>query len=209
MGKELDIQDILKGIDQLRQTQAESGKKFDIEMDKLCKFQAETSKQINELRKFQAKTSKQMEETFRKLDSLGAQLAAIGLNTGQSAEEFFFRSVKKTLKLAGIQFDRIERNVSLSEDSPEFDMMLINGSHVMLLEVKYKAHPDQVEKLAKGKTKFFRKQYTDYRNHVLHFGIASMIVPKDLIKASQEAGVYLITQEGDHVAVANGYLKSW
>ena len=150
-----------------------------------------------------------MEETFRKLDSVGAQLAAIGLNTGQSAEEFFFRSVKKTLKLAGIQFDSIRRNVSLSEESPEFDMMLINGSHVMLLEVKYKAHPDQVEKLAKGKTRSFRKQYTDYRNHALHFGIASMIAPKNLIKASQEAGVYLITQEGDHVAVANGYLKSW
>ena len=102
-----------------------------------------------------------MKETFRKLDSVGAQLAAIGFNNGQSAEEFFFRSVRKTLKLAGIQFDRIERNVSLSEESPEFDMMLINGSHVMLLEVKYKAHPDQVEELAKGKTKFFRKQYTD------------------------------------------------
>ena len=150
-----------------------------------------------------------MKETFRKLDSVGAQLAAIGFNNGQSAEEFFFRSVRKTLKLAGIQFDRIERNVSLSEESPEFDMMLINGSHVMLLEVKYKAHPDQVEELAKGKTKFFRKQYTDYQNHALHFGIASMIVQKDLITASQKAGVYLITQEGDHVAVANGYLKSW
>ena len=231
MGKELDIQDILQGIDQLRQSQAESGKKFDREMDKLRQSQAESGKkfdremdklrqsqaesgkkfdiEMDKLRNFQAETSKQMKETFRKLDSLGAQLAAIGLNTGQSAEEFFFRSVRKTLKLAGIQFDRIERNVSLSEESPEFDMMLINGSHVMLLEVKYKAHPDQVEELAKGKTKFFRKQYTDYRNHALHFGIASMIAKQDLIKASQKAGVYLITQQGDHVAVANDYLKSW
>ena len=57
-------------------------------------------------------------------------------------------------------------------------MMLINGSHVMLLEVKYKAHPDQVEELAKGKTKFFRKQYTDYQNHALHFGIAFNDSPK-------------------------------
>ena len=120
MAKELDIQDILQGIDQLRQSQAESGRKFDIEMDKLCKFQAETGKQISELRKSQDETSKQMKETFRKLDSVGAQLAAIGFNNGQSAEEFFFRSVRKTLKLAGIQFDRIERNVSLSEESPEF-----------------------------------------------------------------------------------------
>ena len=87
--------------------------------------------------------------------------------------------------------------------------MLINGSHVMLLEVEYKTHPDQVEALARGKTRFFRKQYPDYRNHALHFGIALMMAPKNLIKASREAGVYLITQEGDHVAVANGYLKSW
>ena len=108
MGKELDIQDILQGIDQLRQSQAESGKKFDREMDKLRQSQAESGKkfdiEMEKLRKFQAETSKQMKETFRKLDSLGAQLAAIGLNTGQSAEEFFFRSVRKTLKLAGIQF---------------------------------------------------------------------------------------------------------
>ena len=179
----------LQGIDQLRQSQAESAGEFDLEMEKeLCKFQAETSNQIKDLRQFQDKTSKQMKKTFRKLDSVGAQLAAIGLNTGQSAEEFFFRSVRKTLKLAGIQFDRIERNVSLSEESPEFDMMLINGSHVMLLEVKYKAHPDQVEELAKEKTKFFRKQYTDYQNHALHFGIASMIAQKDLIQGIPKGG---------------------
>ena len=143
------------------------------------------------------------------MDSVGAQLAAIGLTTGQSAEEFFFSSVSKTLKLAGIQFDSIESNVRLSNKSPEFDMMLINGSHVMILEVKYKAHPDQVEELARGKTKFFRNKYTQYRNHTLHFGIASMVAREALIKSSKKAGVYLITQQGDHIEVANGYLKSW
>ena len=195
MDNNLNIQDILKGIEELRKSQAENAVLQAVQQKK-------TDASLKE-------TDALLKKTVRKLDSIGDQLAAIGINTGQSAEEFFFRSVGKSLKLAGIQFDSIERNVSMSDELPEFDMVLSNGTHVMILEVKYKAHPDEVGELAMKKTGNFRKLYPRYQNHALHFGIASMITNTDLVEEARREGVCLLTQQGDHLAVVDGPVKSW
>ncbi len=213
MDNNLNIQDILKGIEELRKTQAENAMhQKEIQAENAVqqkKTQAENAMQQKEIKASLKETDALLKKTVRKLDSIGDQLAAIGINTGQSAEEFFFRSVGKTLKLAGIQFDSIERNVSLSDELPEFDMVLSNGTHVMILEVKYKAHPDEVGELAMKKTGNFRKLYPRYQNHALHFGIASMITNTDLVEEARREGVCLLTQQGDHLAVVDGPVKSW
>ena len=186
---------------QLAKTDAQLAK-TDVQLAKTDAQLAKTDAQL-------AKTDAQLEKTSRKLDSVSEQLAAIGINTGQSAEEFFFRSVSKTLNLAGIQFDKIERNVQLSDDSPEYDIVLYNGKHVMIMEVKYKAHPDEVGDLAIRKTESFRKFYPQYKNHELHFGIASKITNDTLIKSARKEKIFLITQQGDHITVANGQVRTW
>ncbi len=216
MDNNLNIQDILKGIEELRKTQAENAvqqavqqKEAQASLKETDAILKENAVQQKEIKASLKETDALLKKTVRKLDSIGDQLAAIGINTGQSAEEFFFRSVGKTLKLADIQFDSIERNVSMSDELPEFDMVLSNGTHVMILEVKYKAHPDEVGELAMKKTGNFRKLYPRYRNHALHFGIASMITNTDLVREARREGVCLLTQQGDHLAVVDGPVKSW
>ncbi len=216
MDNNLNIQDILKGIEELRKTQAENAvqqavqqKEAQASLKETDAILKENAVQQKEIKASLKETDALLKKTVRKLDSIGDQLAAIGINTGQSAEEFFFRSVGKSLKLAGIQFDSIERNVSMSDELPEFDMVLSNGTHVMILEVKYKAHPDEVGELAMKKTENFRKLYPRYRNHALHFGIASMITNTDLVREARREGVCLLTQQGDHLAVVDGPVKSW
>ena len=96
--------------------------------------------------------------------------------------------------------------MQFADNLPEYDMVLYNGKHVLILEVKYKAHPDEVGDLATRKTRRLRKHYPQYKNHELHFGIASKIIDEDLIKSAKLEQVCLITQQEDHVTVANGQM---
>ena len=84
VAKELDIQDILQGIDQLRQSQAESGRKFDIEMDQLRQSQAESGRKFDiEMDKFRQSQA----ESGRKFDIEMDKLCKFQAETGKQISD--------------------------------------------------------------------------------------------------------------------------
>ncbi|WGK69616.1 hypothetical protein P0082_01785 [Candidatus Haliotispira prima] len=149
------MQGMFQGMAELRESQAktdlqlrESQTKSDLESQKLREFQAETSLQIRES---QAKTDSQLQELERKLDRVGEILGSIGINTGLFAERLFASSFKENPVLGETRYDEIKCNVLDSNGKTEYDILLINGSSVAIVEVKYKAHPKDIEDLLEKK----------------------------------------------------------
>ena len=83
----------------------------------------------------------QQSETDAKLNRVAEMLGNIGNNQGDVAEEFFYNSLKSKFDLAGVHYDSMEKNVlkSIKGTQDEFDIVMINGEDVAIIEVKYKA----------------------------------------------------------------------
>ncbi|WGK68255.1 hypothetical protein P0082_07130 [Candidatus Haliotispira prima] len=187
---------------QLRESQA----KADFEFQKLRELQAETSLQIRES---QAKTDLQLRELERKLTHVGEILGSIGINTGLFAERLFASSFQKNPVLGGIRYNIVRCNVRDGNGKTEYDILLINGSSVAIVEVKYKAHPKDIEDLLEKKVAAFRSSHREYAGHKLYLALATTVSNDELVQKAGEAGIYLLSQEGQHVELLSGEVRTF
>ena len=129
----------------------------------------------------------------------------MGNNQGEVAEEYFVNSLKDVLKIGELNFDYLLENVHLQTKkiNDEFDILLVNGSSVAIIEVKYKVHPNVIDSLEK-KIEHFKlmKEYKDYN---IYAGVAGFKVPKEVISKAEEKGYFVLKRKGD---VIEEYIKN-
>jgi hypothetical protein len=101
----------------------------------------------DELKALVASLAVSQQETIRKLDKLGELYGNIGQNQGDVAEEFFFNSLANDTHLGSIHFDDIEKNghKRRGKTEEEYDIIMTNGDAVGIVEVKYKAHENDLD----------------------------------------------------------------
>ena len=175
-------------------------------LQKLAEKQAELTKSQAELAKSQAETDRQMKETDRKLDKVGIQLGGISNNQGRFAEEYFFNSFEKGKRnFFGEKFDEIKNNLKGIKTDDEYDIVMLNGQSVGIVEVKYKAHENDVPKVLR-KANTFRDNFTDYKNHTIYLGLATMAFYPELEQACKDTGIAIIKQLGDTVVINDKHL---
>jgi len=85
----------------------------------------------------QVKTDAQLAKTDAKLNKLAEMYGGVGNNQGRVTEEFYYNSLKHNPVLNGIQFDFIEKNVTRSKGGieEEYDLLLVNGQEIYIVEV--------------------------------------------------------------------------
>ncbi len=169
---------------------------------------AETDEQMKETDRFLsarfAETDEQMKETERKLNKLGKLYGNMSNNNGEIAEEFFYTSFSKTRTLGALHYDDIGRNWEKERDGieEEYDIIMTNGNAIAVIEVKVKAHPEDVNALEK-KVENFKKLFPIYKDYTIYGGLASLTMSKDVKSKLLEKGLYAIKQQGNHVEVAS------
>ena len=167
-----------------------------------------TDEQIKELRLSQKVTDEQMKKTDKQIQDLKKEQSKSNKkwdgflgNYGEVAEEYFYRSLEKDKTLGKLKFDDIERNVRKTGKSVEFDIILINGNTIAIVEVKNKAHPKDIKPIIEKKIKHFKIDYPEYENYTYYFGIASMITNDAIIRQAKDEGIFLLTQNANHLEV--------
>jgi len=174
--------------------------------------QKETDKQLKETDRFLsakfAETDRFLSakffETDRKLNKLGKLYGNMSNNNGEIAEEFFYTSFSKTRTLGALHYDDIGRNWEKERDGieEEYDIIMTNGNAIAVIEVKVKAHPEDVISLGK-KVENFKKLFPIYKDYTIYGGLASLTMSKDVKSELLKKGLYAIKQKGDHVEVAS------
>jgi hypothetical protein len=115
-----------------------------------------------------------MKETDWKLDKIGLQvketgqqLGGMAYNQGRFAEEYFINSFEKGKRnFFGEKFDSIRKNEKAGLNAVienEYDILLINGETVGIVEIKFKAHENNIPK-KKKKADTFRANYPKFKN---------------------------------------------
>ncbi|MCL2290263.1 MAG: hypothetical protein FWC34_06090 [Bacteroidetes bacterium] len=153
-----------------------------------------------------AKTEKLIEENAKEMRKLAG---AWSYNHGSFAEEYFFNSFKKGhCNFFGEEFDEIEKNVKgiKKEFKDEYDILLINGKSIGIIEVKYKAHENDVPNVLR-KAQTFRVNFPEYKNHQVYLGLATMAFYPELEQECIHQGIAVIKQVGDAVVMNDAHLK--
>jgi hypothetical protein len=169
-----------------------SQEKTDEQMKKTDEQMKKTDEQIK-------KTDEQMKKTDERLNKVAKLVGNISNNQGDIAEEFFYNSLKAKPSMAGIDYDFIDKNVTRSKNKieDEYDILLVNGKDIAIVEVKYKAHLKDVEKLVNKKYSNFKKLYPEYKDYNHHLGLASFNINDDVKELAAQSGVILLQRKGE------------
>jgi len=172
-------------------------------------FRAEAEKRSAEADKRIAETDRQLRETDRQVQELNKSINGISKSNGLFAEEYFFNSFKQGKStFFGETFEDIERKVKGIEPGfkDEYDILLINGNAVGIIEVKYKGRIDDVADVI-NKAHTFRVNYPKYKNHRVYLALATMIFNQRLEDECVKEGIAIVKQVGDKVIIADEHLK--
>lgn len=178
---------------------------------RLNKLFAKTDAQMAKTDAQMAKTDAQLAKTDERLNKLSELIGGIANNQGQVAEEFFYHSLANRLQVADIKFDAIYRNLGgrINGLQDEFDLILVNGDVLAMFEVKTKAHVNLIDTMLQRKIPNLRKVLPCFKDYKIYAGIASLVTYDELIGRAKEQGLFLLTQQGDHIEVINQNVRDF
>ncbi len=147
----------------------------------------------------QAKTDAQLAKTDAKLNRLAEMYGGVGNSLGAAAEEFYHNSLKANPVLAGVRFDFVDRNITRSRAGleDEFDLLLVNGREVFVVEVKYKAHENDLARLLDQKAPNFRRLFPEHADRRQRLALAAFHFHDELKQAALAQGVTVLQRKGD------------
>ena len=199
--------DIKRMFAETRQQIKETGQQMKETDQRLEKLFAETDKQMKETDKKLDKRFSKMTQSMKKLDK---HLGGIGKNNGDMAEEYFFSAFRKDKIFMNEKYDRIQKGFFYSFECPkgEFDIVLFNGKSVAIIEVKYKAKPENVviENLI-SRIERFKEYVPEYKNHNIYLGVAAMSFKSGLATRLHEAGIATIHPMGKKMVIYDKDVK--
>ncbi len=165
----------------------------------------------------QAKSDQQMAdmkaevaETSRVLKEVGRRMGAMASNQGDVAEEFFYNSLDANPVIGLMEFDTVTPNLIMGskQQHTEFDIVLVNGQSVALVEVKYKAHLFDLDQV-QGKVDSYRRLRPEHKDYKIFAGLAGFSIPSDVVKTAHERGIFVLQRKGDVLEVDAQTMKAF
>jgi len=185
--------------------EVKSSREADMEAAKQREAESIVIREVEKIRK--KKTEKRLEELHKELL---LSVYGDGENVEYYATEFFQNAFSKSLTFAGIKFDGMYRSLNISgKVCCEFDIILINGNTVAIIEAKNRIHPNFVTELATKKLEQFRKFFPLYANYRTYLGIAGLSFDKAAVEKANEFGVGIVRQNGESIEVNAEGIKAY
>ena len=153
--------------------------------------------QADRLAKENIRLDKEAKETKRLKD----MIFGIGKSQGVVAEEFFENSIESNLKVAGVQYDMMYKNLEkhMKKISGEYDIVLVNGTELLIIEVKYNAHLNDLDKFLNTQVPKFKKLFPEYSNFKHNLAFASFHINEDFMKEALDNNVIILQRKGELV----------
>ena len=157
-----------------------------------------TDKQLQKTDEQLQKTDKKLEKLLESHKRLGKMVGGVSNSQGDVAEEFFYNSLANTLQLGGIQYDEIIQNMhkKRGDVEDEYDILLVNGKDVAIIETKYKAHQKDLQRLLETKYTNFKKLYPEYKDFNKHLALASFHINDEVKQEALSNEVIVLQRKG-------------
>ena len=174
----------------------------------------EEVKRINEANEkrraeFEEEMKRYRETADRQTQQLRKDIGGMAHNQGSFAEEYFFNSFDNGKQnFFGERFDAIEKQLKghWQGKNDEYDIVLFNHESVAIIEVKYRAHENDIAQVLR-KAGTFRVMFPSYAGFKIYLGLASMSFYPELEQKCIDEGIAVIKQVGDTVVINDANLK--
>jgi len=164
---------------------------------------------LQETAKSQKETEQIVKEVAQSQKELQKTIGSLANNQGSFAEEYFFNSFENgKTNFFGEKFDDVKKNLKnfWQGIEDEYDIVLYNHTSIALIEVKYKAHLNDIPVVLK-KAETFRILFPFYKDFRIYLGLASMSFYPELEQECINQGIAVIKQVGDKVIINDKNLK--
>jgi hypothetical protein len=172
-------------------------KEAEVRLRELERLKEEVWQQIRE-------TDKQLKKTGIQIEENNKQIGGMGNSNGKIAEAYFVNSFTKSLYFAGQEFDSIssdlKKNIKKLNLKDQYDIVLYNGTSVVIIEVKYTAEKKNVEQTLK-KAQTFKQLFPEYAQFDLYLGLAGLHFDEEVENEAALQGIAVIKQVGDSVVI--------
>lgn len=181
------------------------------ETDKMFKETEKRFQQTNQMfKEAEKRLDKKSQETERKIDKLAKLYGGVSENSKDFAEEFFRRGLESRNAIFGIEYNEVDHLARRSKKlQGEYDIVLHNKEYIIVIEVKYKLHPDDVEDFVNRKLSKFKLLFTEYGDKKLIGAVAGMSIPSDSYELAERHGLLVLTQSGENITVMNPEGFNW
>ncbi|GHV89224.1 hypothetical protein AGMMS50267_15840 [Spirochaetia bacterium] len=200
MPEKITDEGILAGFKELKDLFKETDAQF---KERFKETEAQFKERFKETEAQFKETDKKIAEMSETVKKMSKELGGIGNNNGAFAEEYFVNALDDKKMFAGQKFDELERSMKAKDGNlkDEFDIVMYNGVAVAIIEVKYKVHENDLEKLVTKKVQNFRELFPYYRNYKIYLGIGSMSFYANVLEKAKKLGIGILKQKGETIEI--------
>ncbi len=188
----------------------ESKRSLEKQIEKTDKQIEKTDKQIEETEKQVKETEKQVKEASRIMHEVCKEIGGMGQTQGRVAEEFYHQALLEAPRLGDAEFGHVRSNVGAARPDgkhAEYDLLLLNGEMVAVIEVKHKLRREDVEKMRDVTLPNFRSFLCEYNDKTLVPAVAGMTADQDAVALAHECGYAVLLPDGQKVRADVEHLR--
>jgi len=154
-------------------------------------------------RKFE-ETAQQLKETRELIDRLSRRFGDLGNRLGEFVEAMVEPALVDLFRARGLDVSEVHRRITSrrSGDTIEIDLLVVDGDTAVAVECKSRLTEEAVERHLARMEKF-KRLLPKYADMKIHGAVAGMVVDEDAVEAAQAAGLWVLAQSGETVALKN------
>ena len=148
-----------------------------------------------------AMLSAKFQDTDKKFKELNQQIGGISKSNGDFAEEFFYNCFSSMMEVSNIKYNYIDSNKKrkLGKLEGEYDIVMVNSTKIMVIEVKYKLTTDNVIKFYDKQLPRFKQLFQEFKDYTINAGIAAFCFDKYAKEYTHQKGLLLFTQSDNKI----------
>jgi hypothetical protein len=167
----------------------------------LIEAQKETQRRLQETERI---LKEQSQKTDRQIKQVNQQIGKLGNRLGEFVEWQVRPSAVRLFQERGINVHELQSDVTVKREDGglEIDLLAVNETEVVLVEVKSKLTQKDVdehlERLAK-----FKRLMPRYENMKTLGAVAAMVVKDEVANYAYNQGLFVLTQSGNTITIIN------
>ncbi|MGK7932963.1 MAG: DUF3782 domain-containing protein [Microcystaceae cyanobacterium] len=149
-------------------------------------------------------TKRQMRETDRQIKAVNKQIGELGNRLGEFVEWQVRPAVVRLFQERGMDVHEFhpEASVQRGDEGIEIDLLVINDTNAILVEVKTKLTQQDVDEHLERLGKF-KRLMPSYRDKKAFGAVAGIVVPDSIARYAYRKGLFVLAQSGETVIILN------
>jgi hypothetical protein len=172
------------------------------ETERLLQEQSqESDRRFQETDRRFRETERVMKEQNQRVDE---QLGKLGNRLGEFVEWQVRPAAVRLFQERGIDVNELSADLSVQkgDDGLEIDLLVVNGSEAIAIEVKSKLTQADVDEHLERLDKF-KKLLPRYQSLKILGAVAAMVTPSEVARYAYRQGLFVIAQSGDNLVILN------